>query len=202
MKRAPLAVLLALCVCASPARADDTAAEARAHYQKATSFFAVGQFARAGEEYETAYTIKPDPALLFNAAQSQRLAGNNEKALILYRNYLNLYPRSRNSDDVRTQIGKLEEAIQAAEEAKKSKPAGIVEATPAPVPAPTPAPPPERPTPVYKKWWFWTALAGAAVVVGAAVTVAVVVTRDTPSWSDVADVGPGARGALTLGVHF
>src|SRR5262249_12113726 len=130
---------------AGVSRADD-ASDAKAHYQRATSHFAVGEFAQAGEEYQTAYKLKSDPALLFNAAQSYRLAGNNEKALILYRNYLNLYPRSRNSDDVRTQIAKLEEAIKAAEKAKSSQPGGVVE--PAPAPAVAPAPVVERPQPV------------------------------------------------------
>jgi tetratricopeptide (TPR) repeat protein len=175
------------------------ASEAKAHYQKATSHFAVGEFAQAGEEYQTAYKLKPDPALLFNAAQSYRLASNNEKALILYKNFLNLYPNSPNVDDVRTQIVKLDEAIKAAEKAKASQPAGVVE--PAPV-TPQPAPAvaqPDRPKPVYKKWWFWTALAGAVVVAGTVVTVAVVTTRPTPVWVDVKNMGPGA---LTIGGSF
>src|SRR6185312_14996699 len=100
----------------------DNAADAKAHYQSATAFFAVGEFAKAADEYQQAYTLKPDPALLYNAAQSYRLAGNNERAIILYKNYVSLYPDQANVDEVRNQIAKLKDAIAAQENAKNNPP--------------------------------------------------------------------------------
>src|SRR5581483_5436210 len=113
----------------------DDASDARDHYKKATAHFAVGEFADAANEYESAFKLKQDAALLFNAAQARRLAGQNEKALVLYKNYLQLYPKAKNVADVKEQIAKLQEAIAAAETAKTQPPTGTVEPSSTPPPA-------------------------------------------------------------------
>jgi tetratricopeptide (TPR) repeat protein len=177
----------------------DDASDARAHYQKATNFFAVGDFSSAAAEYEEAYKKKPDAALLFNAAQSRRLAGENQKAVILYKNYVQLYPKAKNVADVKEQIVKLEEAIAAAEKAKTNPPTSMEE----PEKKITEAPPtqqqraeekkePEKPTPIYKKWWLWTAV-GAGVVLIIVIPTAIVASQP-PNWRSVPDVGPGVQG--------
>jgi tetratricopeptide (TPR) repeat protein len=185
----------------------DRASEARDHYQSATAHFAVGEFAEAANEYQEAFKLKPDPALLYNAAQSYRLANNLERALILYKNYLQLYPNEANADEVRRQIDKLKEAIAAADRAKTAPPQGTnepkqlpqgqtaakPEAVPAAATAQTETPPPARETPVYKKWWLWTIV--GVVVAGGAVTTAVLLTQHS-SWSNAPDVGPGSSHAL------
>lgn len=191
-------------MCLAGAAHADGAADARAHYASATSHFAVGEFAQAADEYQEAYKSKPDPALLFNAAQSRRLASENDKALVLYKNYLALYPRSKNGADVREQIAKLEDAIAAAEKAKTSPPTGTVEpAKPENEPKETPpqvavAPPPEQPhdqpAPVYKKWWLWT-IVGVVVVAAVVVPVAVVTSSPAP-WNNLPNQGPGAATLL------
>ena len=201
-------VLLAVLVASTSARAD-RASEAREHYQNATAHFAVGEFAEAANEYQAAFKLKPDPALLYNAAQSYRLANNPDKALILYKNYLQLYPNESNADEVRHQIEKLKEAIAAAESAKTAPPTGTTEpkqlppasateaapAQPAAVAATTPTSSPTvaEKTPVYKKWWLWTIV--GVVVAGGAITTAVLLTRSS-SWSNAPDVGPGSSNAL------
>jgi tetratricopeptide (TPR) repeat protein len=192
----------------------DRSSEARGHYEKATSHFAVGEFAEAAIEYQAAYKLKADPALLYNAAQSYRLANNPEKAVILYKNYLQLYPNESNAEDVRRQITKLREAIAAAEKAKTSPPTdtnepkqlpavtappAVTTSSPASEPvarAVASAPAPRRDTPVYKKWWLWTIV--GVVVAGGAVTAAVLATRSSDSWSNAPDVGPGSRNGLAV----
>ncbi|MDB4971000.1 MAG: TonB-dependent receptor [Myxococcales bacterium] len=212
--RARAVTFTLLLVCCSIARAD-RAGEARAHYENATSHFAVGEFAEAAVEYQAAFKLKADPALLYNAAQSYRLANNPERALILYRNYLQLYPTEGNAEDVRRQISKLKEAIAASEKAKSSPPTDATEPKQLPLVAPpvlaaTPISAAQGGTsrvgstavaekkkpdvPVYKKWWLWT-IVGIAVAGGAA-TAAVLSTRASSSWSNAPDVGPGSRNAL------
>ncbi|HEX9104237.1 MAG TPA: hypothetical protein VF997_18635 [Polyangia bacterium] len=196
---------------AGVARADEGDTEARQHYKAATGHFAVGEFADAAAEYEAAYKLHQDPALLFNAAQSRRLAGENQKALVLYKNFLHLYPSSPNVPAVREQIDKLQEAIAAENKAKNSPPTTTVEpkteATTAPQPTTQPQatqPPPattaeaqpttsasERP-PFYKKWWFWTAV---GVVVVAAVVIPVAVVESQHAWNNLPAQGPGAPAA-------
>jgi tetratricopeptide (TPR) repeat protein len=212
-----LSSLLVIAVLAGTARADG-ATDARAHFQAATGHFAVGEFAEAAEEYQAAYKLKQDPALLYNAAQAFRLAGNHVKALILYKNYIQLYPRESNLEEVRAQIQKLRDAIAATEKAKTAPPTSTAEphpltpdekqppppekphetapATTATAPAATATAPAatttrEAPTPVYKRWWLWTVV-GVAVA-GGVVAGVVVGTRPSGSWSNAPDVGPGVH---------
>ena len=219
MKTALLSLSLLLVVGAARA---DRINEARALFEKAKTHFAVGEFSDAGENYLKAYKAKPDPAFLYNAAQSFRLAGNNEKALILYKNYIQFYPDVTNSDDVRNQITKLKEALAASEKARSSPPTDTTQPQPMP-PEPTVAPrssesanaptPPtsarpdlmsktelkphhERSTPIYKKWWLWTIV--GVVVAGGAVAAAVVATQPSGPWTNAPDVGPGSKMGLVF----
>lgn len=204
------ALCVVICLTA-PARADsDVDAEARQHYKAATGHFAVGEFAQAAAEYEAAFKLHQDPALLFNAAQSRRLAGENQKALVLYKNFLQLYPSSPQIGAVREQIDKLQEAIAAEEKAKTSPPTSTVEpksnvgeapppqqpppqATTTTTQAPPPSPPQSEKPSVLKKWWLWVAI-GGVVVLAIVIPVAVVATQ--PKWANLPDQGPGPH-ALT-----
>jgi len=119
-------VLAAALLSAPAARAgeppDERTVQARALSQEASAQYAVGEFTGAAEKYQAAYKLKPDPALLYNAAQSYRMAGNNEKALLLYKNYVMFYPNAKNVSNVEQQITKLQEAIAAQEKAKTQPP--------------------------------------------------------------------------------
>jgi tetratricopeptide (TPR) repeat protein len=206
MRIASVAVVALLLACCAVARADEDA-EARQHYKAATGHFAVGEFADAAAEYEAAYKLHQDPALLFNAAQSRRLAGENQKALVLYKNFLHLYPSSPNIPAVREQIDKLQEAIAAENKAKTSPPTTTVEprnetttttppatTTTSPTTATTSEPPPptnEKP-PIYKKWWFWAAIGGVVVL---AVVIPIAVIESQPAWNNLPPQGPGAPAA-------
>jgi hypothetical protein len=146
----PLAILLAALALARPAAADDSA-DAKMHYQKATAHYAVGEYKEAAAEYEAAYKAKQDPALLYNAAQSHRLANDNQKALLLYRNIVKLYPTSKYAAESKDRIEKLEAAI-ATTQSPPNQPApveGVGTAPPPgagapvqPIGAPPAAPPP------------------------------------------------------------
>jgi tetratricopeptide (TPR) repeat protein len=182
--RLPLILVL---LASAPVRAED----AKAHYQKATAHFAVGEYHDAAVEYEEAFKLKQDPAILFNAAQSFRLAGENQKALLLYNNIVKLYPGTQYAKDSKERIQKLAEsgtsppAATPAPEPTPVAPPPVAPLAPAPAPAvatPVPAaPPPGAPAvvvsspppssaedhPVYTRWWFWTGV--GVVVVGAVV---------------------------------
>jgi tetratricopeptide (TPR) repeat protein len=213
-------LVLALLLVSANAFAAD-ALTARQHFDRAQTHFAVGEFTAAGDEYLEAYKLKPDPALLYNAAQSYRLGGNQEKALVLYKNYVTFYKSQPNVAEVKVQIAKLQEAIAAAEKAKSQPPTDTAEPKPALPPATTESAPPaattttetstpapattatttatttSAKTPVYKKWWLWTIV--GVVVVGAVVAGAVVATTPSGSWSNAPEVGPGHQ---ALGVRF
>ena len=111
---AVVSVSLVVAVSGAPAAAAPSEKqEARKLYDKATAAFGLGRYGEAAESYEGAFRLRPDPALLFNAAQSYRLAGNRDRAIELYRNYLRLYGEVQNADDARKHIRDLELQIAA-----------------------------------------------------------------------------------------
>src|SRR5881227_2847887 len=86
--------------------------EAREHYEHATSEYALGNYETAALEYEKAFALKADAALLYNAAQAHRQGGNKKRALVLYQNYLHVFgDRAANREEVQRLILNLKKAI-------------------------------------------------------------------------------------------
>jgi tetratricopeptide (TPR) repeat protein len=173
--------------------------EAREHYRKGTAAYNLGKYANAAEEYERAYEITLDPALLFNVAQSYRLAGDNKKALLTYKSYLRSAPTGDRRELAEAKVRELE--------AEKN---GNYEATPASVPplvdkpmdhdvsaapaAPVPpahadesstrlmlddkVPPPADSSSITHRWIFW---AGIGTVVAAGVVAAIILSSSGSS---------------------
>ncbi len=144
-------LLTALCsavfvVSPPPARAQKE--DARKHYDRATAAFGLGRYADAAVEYEAAFRMRPDPALLYNCAQSYRLAGNKPRAVELYRNYVRLYGDAPNAEDARSHLNNLELEVSAerAATSRSSTHPAPVPTTAIPSPAPAPSHPP-APTP-------------------------------------------------------
>src|SRR6476659_5013199 len=111
----PLLALLLLFPAAARAQSSDSTAAAREHYQKGTAFYDLGRYADAIREFEAAYELKNDPALLYNLAQSNRLAGNAEQALRLYKTYLRYVPKAPNRAEIEERITTLEQQVAAAQ---------------------------------------------------------------------------------------
>ena len=61
---------------------------AKAHYETATRFYDLREYAKALDEYKAAYMAKPDPAFLFNIGQCHRKLGNAASAIEFYQQYL------------------------------------------------------------------------------------------------------------------
>ena len=148
------AAVLAAVVAATPAPASKqrNAEAAREHAQRATIAYNLGHFDEAVAEFEAAYKLVLEPALLFNIAQAHRLGGHPDRALATYKAYLRTGPRAAAD---RKQAEKwrddLERALatppapagEARAEAASASPAGPTPAPFAPPPtgaaAPTPA---------------------------------------------------------------
>jgi hypothetical protein len=107
--------------------------DARSFSWEAAGAFRIGRYGEAAAKYEAAFALRPDPALLYNAAQSHRLAGNKARALELYRNYVRLYPDGASAEDARGHVSALKKVV---EDQPRPQPA-----SPTPSPAPAPASP-------------------------------------------------------------
>ncbi len=143
----PVLLLLA-CVClpvsvAHAAGDGGSQSEARAYFDKASASFALGHYPVAAENFEKAFELKPDPALLYNAAQAHRLGGNKERAVALYQNYLRLYPKAVRRSEVETRVQELKKAIERDRQLATSPPITTMPSTlPPGSPAPEPTAPP------------------------------------------------------------
>jgi tetratricopeptide (TPR) repeat protein len=113
-----LVAVVALMLCTlsgSLARAETDAEKkqrAKEHYEIATRLYDVGKYGDAIKEYESAYLLTGDPALLFNIGQAYRLWDRPEDALRVYKNYLRQRPDAVNRADVEKKIADLEKVIE------------------------------------------------------------------------------------------
>jgi tetratricopeptide (TPR) repeat protein len=143
-------------------------------YDQATSAFGLGRYDEAAQKYEEAFSLQPDPVLLYNAAQSYRLAGNKTRALELYRNLLRIYPDFVSAEKAREHIAALQKDVADGQKGPAvPPPPAPVQTVPQTTSVLTGSPSvPAVSTSVargdesvFKKGWFW-AVAGAVVVAG------------------------------------
>jgi tetratricopeptide (TPR) repeat protein len=170
-------ILLALLLFTGAAHAEDKG-KAREAFRVGTQHFKLGEYDQALDSFKEAYRNFESPIFLFNIAQCERQLNHKAEAIRFYRQYLADAKDAANRDEVQSIIDKLQAALDE-ERAAAAKPAqGPLEPNP-PIPAPAPAstqpaaatstltaaaPPREERTPVYKKWWLWTAVGGAVAI--------------------------------------
>jgi len=144
----PLVGLMALVMTLGVAMAGDAAAmqlsplqkaEMKQHYDKATRAYDIQKYTEAVEEYQKAYEIGGDPAMLYNVAQSYRLNDQLPDALRFYRRYLQRSPNARNREDVERKIADLERTIA---ERRKASASAVQTAPPPLLVPPAPSSPP------------------------------------------------------------
>lgn len=106
--RAGLVVALALLGVAPGARADESADRARKLFTEGQKAYAEGRFAPALDAYEEAYHLKPLPGFLYNLAQCHRHLGHFERAVELYKRYLDTPPGQKDAANVHTLLKEAE----------------------------------------------------------------------------------------------
>lgn len=121
--------------------------DARAYLDKATAAYGLGRYAVAAENFEKAYELKPDQALLYNAAQAHRLAGNKQRALELYESYLRMYGKKDKREEVERRIRELKQAIEHDKTVATSPPVTTMPVSPPPSSPPPSSPPPAAAAP-------------------------------------------------------
>jgi tetratricopeptide (TPR) repeat protein len=190
-------VLLALLWSApSSLRADETGGDAcppprtlKKCGELGERYFQSGQYPQAIEAFRQAYVLKPVPLFLYNIAQAHRLTGQGEDAIRIYERFLQEDPKTPFRADVERHLAELRSLKeQAAEKARKQQEEEQAAARAASSGAPqspsvvlTAAPAPaKKATPIYKRWWFWTAIS-AVVVAGVGVGIGVGVARRAPA---------------------
>ncbi len=189
MRRARV-LLLTLCLLSTRAFAED---EFRKLYEEGLTAYELGEFARAAEAYKAAHRVRRDPALLYNIGQAYRLGGNLEQAVFFYRSYLRAVTNAPNRRELEERIKVLDAQIASQKSQATQPPFTLEKPAGAERPAATPAPStavaatvvkaevPGDKRPIYKKWWLWTVVGGAVVVVGLGVGLGIGLSPRGPS---------------------
>jgi tetratricopeptide (TPR) repeat protein len=207
-----LIIILTLC-CTRVSWADESpdarAAEnrdlAKRHYELGDKSFRLGDFQTAARHFREAYQLYPTPLLLWNLAQTYRQLSDHKQALFFYKQFVSADTTGAEHDAALKRIKELEEIVEKERQAQEAPPAGpskpaALETTAQPRSAAPAAPQASTSTndregnsPVYKKWWLWTAV-GAVVVAGVAIGLGVGLTQHHGSTFDASlgTVGPKA----------
>jgi tetratricopeptide (TPR) repeat protein len=161
MRWAALVIVLAI-----PVEAADNKALAREVFSDGMRQYDLGDYKTALELFKKAYLNYPEPAIIFNIAQCERQLGHKAEAVRLYRSFLRKVPDAPNRTNIESIIKRLENEMVQEEATKNTAPSGTITPPEKPVqPPPVVVHTEPKPTvPVYKKWWLWTAVGGAAAV--------------------------------------
>jgi tetratricopeptide (TPR) repeat protein len=201
--RRPLRLALIVVTLTASAHADE---DAKALFDHGAALFALHKFAEAAAVWEQAFEHRPDAAMLFNAAQAHRLAGNKARALELYQSLVRMYgDRCPNRGDVEQRIVELRAALakqhqaeqeeaqqrQQAEEKRKQEEAQRLheqqeqqlqqhaERQQRPdLVAPEVTRP--APRPLHRRAWFWGVTVGGVAVIAGAIATGVVLGTAHP----------------------
>ncbi len=140
-------------------------AEIDEHVAQGHRLYQLGRYQEAIAEYRRAYELRADPPFLFQIAESYRQLGATEQALFYYDRYLAGAADGTDRDAAEERVSELERL--------RARPA-VAATPPGLIAAPGTGAGAKPPTPVWRRWWVWTAI-GAALAAG--VTVAALAGR-------------------------
>jgi len=96
-----------------PPTGPDGIAAAKAHTKQGAAYYDLGRYADANAEFESAYLIEQDPALLYNMGQCQRKLGKSDEAVHFFRTYLRRSPRGPFASAAESRIKEIEAEAKA-----------------------------------------------------------------------------------------
>lgn len=129
------------------------------HVAQGHRLYLLGRYQDAIAEYRRAYELRADPQFLFQIAEAYRQLGATEQALFYYERYLAGAAAGPDRAVAEQRVAEIE-SLRAAPPAPS--PAAGLAAAPGAAQGPTA----KRPTPIWRRWWLWTAL-GVALAAGA-----------------------------------
>ena len=125
------------------------------HVAQGHRLYQLGRYQEAIAEYRRAYELRANPPFLFQIAESYRQLGATEQALFYYDRFL-AGAAEPNRDAAEERVSELERLR--ARPAIAAPPPGLVAAA-------GPGAGAKQPTPVWRRWWVWTAV-GAVLAAG------------------------------------
>jgi tetratricopeptide (TPR) repeat protein len=170
---------VALAGVAHAQRPDPDTQAARRHYDRGLKLYDQEHYEEAAREFQTAKEMRPTPAFDYNIGRCYERLERWKDAADAYDRFLAGTPAAEDTAALRTRVAVLRERERKLHGGPERAPPPIV-TTPPPVVSAPPARS-ERTTvavtvmarplarPIYKRAWFWGAVAGGVVVVALAV---------------------------------
>jgi len=168
-----LAAMAVALLWSAPARAvEDRDDAALRRLDTGVAAYRAGDYAAALREFEAARRLVPDKANPYRwLGLTYVQLGDCTQALLAFETFLQRVPPA---DERVAEVTQQRDACERAPKPTRAPaPVPLVVPAPAPAPPPAPGPPPAR-KPLARRWWFWTALGGAAAVTAAGITLGVV----------------------------
>jgi hypothetical protein len=212
-------LLAALALVGGAATVHAQKATATEHLVRGSKLYDQGHYDEAIAELKAGYAIEPRPDFFYALGQAERKRGNCKAAIGWYQRYVDSGPSAQRTVATLVQIDRCKQEMASAppgttappqQQPHVERPPAVVEPQPsAPPTTATSEPPPAaaapardatpRPsTPIYKRWWLWTAVA-VVVVGGVGAGVAVALTQRSTFSSTLPDL---TWGTSALGVRF
>ena len=163
----------------APAATDDGCLkepECSNHYQKAISLYESGRYEAALPEFQAAYASRQMPWLLINIGRTFHRLGRLDEAITLYNRYEQAVPNGDPETIKKVREYKAQAEVLLA--AKGAATPSTAEVTP---PLVLPIAKGTAPQPLYKKWWFWTAIGGGVAVIAITGIAIGVATKSSPA---------------------
>jgi tetratricopeptide (TPR) repeat protein len=155
-------LLAAVALVAATAGAEERDEAALRHLDVGIAAYRAGDFRAARREFDSAQKLVPEKANPYRwLGMADQQLGDCTQALLAFEMFLKLVPPH---DERVGEITRLRDACQ--------KPPRASPLVAAPSSAPSPAAVSRKP--VVRRWWFWTALGGAAAVAATGITLGVV----------------------------
>jgi tetratricopeptide (TPR) repeat protein len=164
-----LLAALTMALLAAPARADDREEAALQHLDVGVAAYRAGDYAAARREFERARDLVPDRANPYRwLGMANVQLGDCTQALLAFEMFLKRVPPG---DERVPGVTRLRDEC---ERPRATAPAATPAMTPTPTPAATVAATARERKPLTRRWWFWTALGGAAALTATGITLGVV----------------------------
>jgi tetratricopeptide (TPR) repeat protein len=128
------------------------------HVAQGHRLYLLGRYQEAIAEYRRAYELRADPQFMFQIAEAYRQLGASEQALFYYERFL---ASAAPGPDRAVAEQRVAEIVSLRVPPPPNPATGLV-ATPGPSEGTTA----KRPTPIWRRWWLWTAI-GVALAAGA-----------------------------------
>jgi tetratricopeptide (TPR) repeat protein len=160
--------------------------KAKELFKEAQEHFRLREFAETIPLLKEAYRLYPSSLFLYNLAQCHLELKQYEEAVSYFENFIETDPKSKNRAPAEKYLKQSKEGLAVAQEQQRAQEEAkreqdrlqkMIELEKQKQNQPTEI---NRGKPVYAKWWFWTAIGGAALA-GTGTAVGVSIAKSIPN---------------------